>query len=89
MRARKRFRGPYNVRRGERGEAVRLAFEEFATVPVILIVVIGAAGLGMYVLDKATPAALADARAFLERRFYPSSETTGRILQTIAQTVIT
>lgn len=82
--------GAYDVRRGERAESVRRAFAEFVTLPLILIgVILVLGGAGTYALDKLQPASLRGLHDFLERHYWPSADTTGQILQTISQTVIT
>ncbi len=80
---------PYDVRRGERGESIRLAFSEFLAVALLVVLALVLVGAGIYTLDRTRPNALGPVREFLAANFFRTSEATSNVLQTIAATVIT
>jgi uncharacterized membrane protein len=65
-------------------ETVVEAFNEFLTLPTIMIVLFVLAALGAYELDRIRPAALESLRAFLQPRFFPSGQSTSDLLSGIA-----
>lgn len=78
-----------DVRRGERGEALRLAFSEFLAGALLFAGAVIALGALTYVFDLTRPRWLEPAHAVLSRDVFVSSEMTTGLLQTIAATVIT
>jgi uncharacterized membrane protein len=68
---------------------VRRAFEEFLTLPTAMIAAFLLLACGMYVLDRARPAALEPARRLLQGLVFGSGQATSELLSTIASGLIT
>ncbi|MBT1002934.1 DUF2254 domain-containing protein [Paenarthrobacter sp. DKR-5] len=78
-----------NVHRGETGQAVRLAFVEFLTLPVLIVLAFMALAVLVFLLDYLRPGMLEPARAAIQKVLFPDAKTTVNVLQTMAATVIT
>ncbi|KHL01311.1 DUF2254 family protein [Sinomonas humi] len=78
-----------DVHRGELGEGIRLAFTEFLTLPLEIILGFLILEVAVFLLDHSSPPSLAPLRSFLEQNLFRDAQTTVNVLQTLAQTVIT
>jgi len=85
----RRRAGPHDVRRGERGEAVRLAFGEFLGGAGLVALAVLAVGGLVHVLDRTRPGPLQGVRAWLDANAFTTPDTTAALLQSISATVIT
>jgi uncharacterized membrane protein len=87
--ARTRRAGPHDVRRGERGEALRLAMSEFLTGAALFALGVLVLGALVHVLDRTRPSPLEPLRTWLTHSVFTEAEATASLLQNISATVIT